>query len=1165
MADDKTHLRWNLLADEEVKRKADDAFGVHTAYAELLLQIAKDCPTPFSIGLYSGWGTGKTSIVRLLQELVEEDKTKFLTLVYLDVWKYSSDPLKRWILLETERQLEDQGIVTDYQYQNRTLASHLEYEEAWEEKGQVQLRYDLLTKYAPTITAVSAILCLALIGFADSGFAFLRTLSYLFALITGGGVVATIADKFFKKLLGAAVEMAVTRTTKHITALPAFSSEKFGLIFRDIVAQVTGGPTNRRLIFVFDNLDRCPAETAVEVIGVVKTFLDEPGCIYVIPCDEQAILTHVKCRFLTSPGSDSSDTHANQFLAKFFQMTLRLPPAADFAVEDYLDKELKEAKMEDLPTDARDVLVLGYRGETPRQVKRVLNDLIAYRGVAEQIEAQGLVDKGVLTSDLGHLTKMAVLSVKWPSFVRKVAEDPEKWVEVMRAVRAERTVDMEEVKQDLAQFLWSTRLVSPDADIRPWLYLSRGSLEKDAALTRRIEEILQNGAWKQLSDILSDKVLQEKKDQVLQIASSATRRWLKSGRRVLLRNSGPVLLKASLANPDDRELRRDALDVLDYLAANASPEEMEQVFDVKDVLAVTSGSPDWQRSQLLGKYTELFETRYPLTEPRKEICKQLIQHGDLLENPARNHISKLMVDRYTASNGENEVLDLLGFASEEPLQRGWMVTPALLAVIGAVTTFDSSPLDLQRVAVLAKFRKIQGSTGLQNLFTKIGQVISPARTSAADPPVLIAIVFLKQLEPESIPREPLKTIVDAFLVQANRTPVQDRAPWLGALIHFFTVLQPDALSQVEALLKNTFVDADPNQALKLSQSLEGDSRRRLLPFDPFRPIFRAQPAAYQSRYGANANNYRQQHLEVFEPDDLLNHSDVFDESLSWDLALFIKTATRALDTQKISSEELESRVKTFCIKYLPAKLPTQKELYAALLELTEKHPEVLHAALAHLLTTCECSKIVAGDFSSYSRFSKTKGILPLEQRQEFVDSLLKYLEGRKGAWVQLLLLLIDDVTKDIELSQNARIVGDLADLSFQATKEKWVETVDTLGSIVRFLEPAQQQDYSDRAIDVLLGLSAEGEDLPRMEPFLRLASSFPGHITGPTGAKTTKFVHRMLGAAKSETAKLRTLQFVSTLDSTALASLKTEIEPLTAASEPKVSEAAKELLQKIAG
>lgn len=1164
MADDKIHLRWNLLADEEVRRKEDDAFGVHTAYAELLLRVAKDCPTPFSIGLYSGWGTGKTSIIRLLQELVERDNAGSLTLVYLDVWKYSSDPLKRWILLETERQLTAKKFLESYQYDNRPLQSHLEFEEALEEKGRIEIDFKNFSRLALGSALLIALSFLVWI-YLPPTWKLHDAIRWILAVFAGGGTVALIGGAILRKMGETLPGLIFRRTVKHVTAKPAFSSEKFNAIFRDIIARATRGTTKHRLIFVFDNLDRCSADVAVEVIGVVKTFLDEPGCVYVIPCDEQAILTHIKYNFLNSAGTDSSDTYANQFLTKFFQMTLRLPPAADFAVEDYLDKELKEAKMEDLPTDARDVLVLGYRGETPRQVKRVLNDLIAYRGIAEQIEANGLIDKGVLTSDLGHLTKMAVLSVKWPSFVRKVAEDPEKWVEVMQAVRAERTVDMAEVKQDLAQFLWSTRLVSPDADIRPWLYLSRGSLEKDAALTRRIEEILQNGAWKQLSDLLSDKALQEKKEQILQIASSATRRWLKSERRVLLRNSGPLLLKASLANPDDRELRRDALDVLDYLAANASPEEMEQLFDVKDVLAITSSSPGWQRSQLLGKYTELFETKYPMTEPRKEICKQLIQHGELLESGERKHISKILVDRYTAANGENEVLELLTFAAEEPLKRNWLVTPELLAAIARAASFDTSPVDLQRLRVLARFRKIQGSTGQQALLTKIGQIINPTRTSAVDFSVLSAITFLKQLEPESIDREALKTIVDAFLTQANRTAVQERAPWLSALIHLFPVLQEETLPQVEALLKNTFVDSDPNQALKLSQNLEVDSRRHLLAFERFRPIFRAQASAYQSRYGANASSYRQQHLEVFEPDDLLNYSDLFDESTSWDLALFIKTAVRALEAKKIGPEDVESRVSTFCSKYLPASLPTQKELYAALFELTEKHPEVMHAALAHLLATCELSKIVAGDFSSYSRFSKSKGILPLEQRQEFVDSVLKYLEGRTGAWVQLLLLLIDDVTKDIELSKNARIVADLADLSFQAAREKWVETVDGLANIVGFLEPAQQQDYIDRALDVLLGLAAEGEDLPRMEPFLRLASSFPGHVTGPTLAKTTKFVHRMLGAAKSEAAKLRTLQFVSSLDSTVLTSVKTEIEPLAAAIEPKVSEAAKALLQKPLG
>jgi len=363
MPEEGSKLRWNILSDQEVTRREDDAFGVHSAYARLLLRIATTCPTPFSIGLYSGWGTGKTSVIRLLQQLIEEENHSRLTTVYLDVWKYSSDPLKRWILLETERQLEDQEAVLEYQYDNRTLASHLEYEEAWEETGEVQVRYDLLWKYLPLATSITTLVCFILIGLTESGFAFARALSYLFALVSGGGVVAIIAGKFFKRLLDAAVAMAITRSTKHVTALPTFSSEKFGLIFRDIVAKATGGGAKRRLVFVFDNLDRCPAEVAVEVIGVVKTFLDEPGCIYVIPCDEQAILTHVKSKFLSSSGTENSDAYATQFLTKFFQMTMRLPPAADFAVEDYLDKELNEAKMQDLPTEARDVLVLGYRGD----------------------------------------------------------------------------------------------------------------------------------------------------------------------------------------------------------------------------------------------------------------------------------------------------------------------------------------------------------------------------------------------------------------------------------------------------------------------------------------------------------------------------------------------------------------------------------------------------------------------------------------------------------------------------------------------------------------------------------------------------------------------------------------------------------------------------------
>jgi hypothetical protein len=145
-----TTLRWKILPDEEVTSVKADAFGIHTAYAKLLQKIATNCPTPFAIGLYSTWGSGKTSIIRLLQEIVSGDSQSSLIIVYLDVWKYSSDPLKRWILLETERQLTNHGLLKDYKFQGRNMQSHLEFEESLEDKDRIEIDFKNFRRLAAT-------------------------------------------------------------------------------------------------------------------------------------------------------------------------------------------------------------------------------------------------------------------------------------------------------------------------------------------------------------------------------------------------------------------------------------------------------------------------------------------------------------------------------------------------------------------------------------------------------------------------------------------------------------------------------------------------------------------------------------------------------------------------------------------------------------------------------------------------------------------------------------------------------------------------------------------------------------------------------------------------------------------------------------------------------
>jgi hypothetical protein len=1164
MADSTAHLRWKILPDEEVTSAKADAFGVHTAYAKLLQRVASDCPTPFAVGLYSTWGSGKTSIIRLLQEIVDEDGQSTLTLVYLDVWKYSSDPLKRWILLETERQLTNHGLLKGYKFQGRTMQSHLEFEESLEDKDRIEIDFKNF-KLLTGVIVLGIVLCGLTWIYVPATGRFLEIFRWLVALSAGGGMVALIVSAALKKIGESLSGLIFRRTVRQVTAKPAFSSEKFNEIFRDLVSQATNGGKKRRLVFVFDNLDRCPADVAVDVIGVVKTFLDEPGCVYVIPCDEQAILTHIKTTFLRESDSEASDFYANQFLTKFFQMTLRLPPAADYAVEDYLGRQLKEAGMEDLSTDARDVLILGYRGETPRQVKRVLNDLIAYRGIAEQIEAEKLVEIGALTTDLGHLTKMAVLSVKWPSFMRRLADDPLLWTDVMQRVRSQPDSGIENISTDLQQFLWNTRFVSTEVDIRPWLYLRRGTLEKDAPLNRRIEESLQNGAWKALLDLLNDEAMKDKRHEVLQIVSSIVRRWQNSNRRVLLRNGGPVLLKASLTIPDDIELRKDALDVLDYLASNASPEELEQLFDVKDILSITRDAMAWQRNKLLTKYAELFQTRYPATEGRTEIWKQLLQHGDLLDFRDKASISGDLVNRNaTQPAGEGDVLSLLDFAGHDVGKMGWAVTATLLNTISARITFDESDIDKKRLDSIVSFRRTAGTVAINTLLDKIASMIDPTRIVVADAGAKEAVSTLKRFEPDTVNSDRLKPIISALMTQANRSSVPIRAVWLGGLIHLYPDFTEASMAEMDALCKNTFVDADPNQTLTLASALNTVSRKKLLAMERFSSVVRNQSASYQARFTTAASEFRKQFLGTFEAVDVLRQPAIFDESFSWDLALYIETVSRAVEEKAISNQEAGSYVEAFCSKYLPATFASQKELYASLLLFLQKHSEASRVGLAEIVATCELSSILAANYASYPNFLRFKEQLPSNRRYELVREVLSTLSSRTASWVQLLVLVLNDVRDDKELSKNLGLIGDLADYAFAAAREKWVDVGETLTNSVALLDEAAQQDYVDRSLEALLALEADGEDLAKMEPFLDLVAVCAEHVSGSVANKGTKFVQRMIGAGRPDPAKLRILQFASRLTSEVLSPLKQSIEQLTESTNTEVSLEAKAILGRLA-
>lgn len=78
-------------------------------YASALARLAQTCETPMVIGIYAGWGAGKTTLMHLVQAKLDADRT---TTVWFDSWLHQYDDSPAVALLQTmvqQLKLGDEG------------------------------------------------------------------------------------------------------------------------------------------------------------------------------------------------------------------------------------------------------------------------------------------------------------------------------------------------------------------------------------------------------------------------------------------------------------------------------------------------------------------------------------------------------------------------------------------------------------------------------------------------------------------------------------------------------------------------------------------------------------------------------------------------------------------------------------------------------------------------------------------------------------------------------------------------------------------------------------------------------------------------------------------------------------------------------------------------
>lgn len=95
-----------FIEDKEIDFvDSEDLLG-SSQYVDELSYILKNIPTDntFTIGLFGKWGTGKSSIIKTIQnKLIDNPKIKF---IYFDAWRYKGDSFKRTFLQKVAQSLE---------------------------------------------------------------------------------------------------------------------------------------------------------------------------------------------------------------------------------------------------------------------------------------------------------------------------------------------------------------------------------------------------------------------------------------------------------------------------------------------------------------------------------------------------------------------------------------------------------------------------------------------------------------------------------------------------------------------------------------------------------------------------------------------------------------------------------------------------------------------------------------------------------------------------------------------------------------------------------------------------------------------------------------------------------------------------------------------------
>lgn len=359
-----------FLPDTPINSIYEDALGFKE-FVELLQSSINHTQTPFVYGVLGKWGTGKTSILSLLKNMLENDLQNGYSNaipIWFNAWAYENESNLLYPLIESVKR----------DYKDRL--------------GRRELSKKFSESFLKVVSAGTFTL-------GDVG---LRSITK--ALI-GEAIKLEDIEKHLKTITehSGEIEKALEKWADEVRTLHDGFEGMLDSYTQDYPFKSDKEP---RFVILIDDLDRCLPETVIGILERIKNFLLVDKCIFVLALNPRVVYQGIKIKY------HGLEVNGREYLEKILNYSFYVPEPDSEHIELYsrrsLENLVNEHDKEGLSNyfDRFGQILSDCNFGNPRKIKRILNHFLFFIRINE---------KRIADFHLPNVIRLIILAEYFPS------------------------------------------------------------------------------------------------------------------------------------------------------------------------------------------------------------------------------------------------------------------------------------------------------------------------------------------------------------------------------------------------------------------------------------------------------------------------------------------------------------------------------------------------------------------------------------------------------------------------------------------------------------------------------------------------------------------------------------------------------------------------------